>query len=56
MVDLCHTTINHKVGTVNKATLVASQKENSLRLFNGFTKPASRKVNLSAVSFRGIIT
>ena len=52
---LTHASINHKVCPINEATLVASEEQDSLRLFDSFTESASGKVNLTSMSLGCIV-
>lgn len=55
MAYLCHSTINHEIGTVNEATLITSQEDNSSSLLNSLSETSSGKVNFSSQTLGGII-
>ena len=50
-----HPPINHKVGPVHKAALVAGQEQNGLSLLYGFAEAAGWEVDLAAVALGGIV-
>ena len=52
---LSHSSINEKVRSIHETALITRKKQYSLCLFNGFTKPTSRKMDLPTMALRGII-
>lgn len=50
-----HTAIDYKICPVHKGTFVAGEKEDCLGLLDGFAEAASRKMDLAAESFGGVI-
>lgn len=42
-----HSTVNDKIGTIDKAALVASQEDHGMGLLNGLTEPSGREVDLA---------
>jgi hypothetical protein len=55
-VATCHTTINNKVGTVDKAALIAGKEKNGLSLLNSLTEAASGEVDLAAVALGFVVS
>jgi hypothetical protein len=52
----CHTTVNHKISTVDEAALVAGKEKDRLSLLNRLTKSTSGEVNLAAVALGLVVT
>jgi hypothetical protein len=50
-----HTAIDHKVGTVDEAALVAGKEKYRLSLLNGLAEATSGEVNLTAVALGLVI-
>lgn len=44
---LGHSTVNNKVTSINKATLVTGQENNCMSLFNGLTETTGGEVHLT---------
>jgi hypothetical protein len=55
-VATCHTTVNHKVGTVDEAAFVAGKEKNGLSLLNSLTEAACGEVNLAAVALGFVVS
>ena len=55
-VALRHAAINHEVGAVDEAALVARKEDNGLRLLDGLAKSACWEVYLAAVTLRCVVT
>ena len=53
---LGHTAVYYEIGAINETTIIRCQEHNSLGLLNGLAESASGEVNLSAVSFRSVIS
>jgi hypothetical protein len=51
-----HTTIDDEVGTVDEATLIAGEEEDTLCLLNSFTKATGGEVNFAAVALGCVVT
>jgi hypothetical protein len=54
-VALGHTTIDHKVRSIDEAALIAGKEKDCLRLLNSLAKTTSGEVDLTAVPLRRII-
>lgn len=52
---LGHSTIDHKISTINETAFITGQEHHGLSLLDGLTKPTSREVDLTTVTFRLVI-
>jgi hypothetical protein len=52
----CHTAVDHEVGTVDEAALVAGEEENTLCLLNSLTKATRGEVDFAAVALGCVVT
>lgn len=55
MTHLSHTAINHLVMPIHKAALVTRKPQYSLSLFDRFTEAARRKMDLTTITFGGVV-
>lgn len=53
---LGQSTVNHKVGGIDEATFVASQEDDGVSLFDGFTEATGGEVDFAAESLLFIIS
>ena len=51
----CHSPINHKVGSIHEAALIAGQEEGGLGLFNSFAEATRWEVDLATMTFGCVV-
>lgn len=52
---LCQATINKKIRTIDKTTLIACEKDDSVGLFDSFAEATGWEVNLATVTLGSVV-